>query len=64
MKEREKNLFKDIYNFVYETAAAHSVPDCKAVMDATVTMYSMHREISVQRDISDIMERVREATIL
>lgn len=43
MRYEEKVLFRDIYNFVYETAAAKSVPDARAIMDATVRLY-MHLE--------------------
>ena len=61
MNEAEKIIFRDIYNFVYETAAAKSVPDCKAVMDAAVTMYRTHHDVSLTREISTLMERARGA---
>ena len=44
MNEAEKIIFKDIYNFVYETAAAKSVPDAQTIMEATVVLYEMHKE--------------------
>lgn len=44
MNEYEKILFRAIYNFVYETAAAKSVPDAQAIMEATVVLYEMHKE--------------------
>ena len=44
MNEDEKSLFRDIYNFVYETAAAKSVPDAQTIMEATVVLYEMHKE--------------------
>ena len=61
MNERERNLFIDIYDFVYETAAAKSVPDAQAIMGATVTLYRMYKDISLTREISTLMERAREA---
>lgn len=49
MNEEEKSLFRDIYDFVYETAAAKSVPDAQTIMEATVVLYEMRKEDDYHR---------------
>ena len=39
MTEKDKDLFREIFETIYDVAAKKCVPDCAAVMKATVEVF-------------------------
>lgn len=56
MSKSEKDLFCDIFNFVYETVSSKCVPDCGAILTASIKLFAFTQAQQAQQKILDAYE--------